>query len=457
MPGSGPQAGGGGRRPDQDHGYRRCARSGRDGAGATFHRRRDEGHRRHGACDAPQGCGACPWCAGHSRGDQRRGRFDRTWHLPRRRRRPGDEGSRHLLFGDADGVQRCAGADRHRQARARIRSQGAADVRVLGQGHQPRVSNRRQNRARHGFCRRPAQGCGQGARPDGQQGRNDPARRLDRRDQGRGRPARPVERDGDPRSRQVGRPDCSRGRPVGRSGRGDPRRLCHGPGQSDPDERRPMTRTSLFALALALSSAPAVAQNTPAGDAPSKEAKAEAAKPNPDQVKASVEEDAQPVKRSISLRGRTLAYTVTPGHLTVRNADGEPTASMFYTAYTAPSARRPRPVTFLFTGGPGSSTIWLPMGSFGPIKVDASNPETIAGPPFRYGPNPDTLLDVSDLVFIDAPTTGLSRALGKAEPKDFFGVDKDLDVFTRTIQRYLTKYGRWNSPKFIIGESYGAA
>ena len=95
------------------------------------------------------------------------------------------------------------------------------------------------------------------------------------------------------------------------------------------------------------------------------------------------------------------------------------------------------------------------MGSFGPMKVDASTPETIAGPPFRYGANPDTLLDITDLVFIDAPTTGLSRELGKAEPKDFFGVDKDLDAFTRTIQRYLTKYGRWNSPKFIIGESYG--
>jgi carboxypeptidase C (cathepsin A) len=99
--------------------------------------------------------------------------------------------------------------------------------------------------------------------------------------------------------------------------------------------------------------------------------------------------------------------------------------------------------------------MWLHMGSFAPVKVDASRPETVAGPPFRYGANPDTLLDVTDLVFIDAPTTGLSRPLGKAEPKDFFGVDKDIDAFSRTIQRYLTKYGRWNSPKFIIGESYG--
>ena len=215
-----------------------------------------------------------------------------------------------------------------------------------------------------------------------------------------------------------------------------------------------MNRTTALAIALALSSAPVIAQESAAGDTPSKETKAEAAKPNPDQVKASVEEDAQPVKRSISVRGRGLSYIVTPGHLTIRNDDGEPTASMFYVAYTVPS-RTPRPVTFLFNGGPGSSTMWLHMGSVGPIKVDASIPETISGPPFRYGPNPDTLLDVSDLVFVDAPTTGLSRTLGKAEPKDFFGVDKDLDAFSRTIQRYLTKYQRWNSPKFIIGESYG--
>src|SRR3954454_13239838 len=212
-----------------------------------------------------------------------------------------------------------------------------------------------------------------------------------------------------------------------------------------------MMRSSLLAIALALS-APVYAQD--AGDVPSKDAKADA-KPDKDVVKASVEEDEQPVRRSIALRGKMVAYMVTPGHLTIRNDKGEPIASMFYTAYTMPSAGRARPVTFLFNGGPGSSTMWLHMGAFGPMKVDASQPETIPGPPFRYGPNPDTLLDLTDLVFIDAPTVGLSRELGKAEPKDFFGVDKDLDAFTRTIQRYLTVYGRWNSPKFIIGESYG--
>jgi carboxypeptidase C (cathepsin A) len=216
-----------------------------------------------------------------------------------------------------------------------------------------------------------------------------------------------------------------------------------------------MMRSSLLAIALVLSAPAFAADDPPAGDVPPKNVKAETPKEDKDTAKASVEEDAQPVRRSIPLHGRTLAYTVTPGHLTIRNDKGEPTGSIFYVAYAVPSAGRPRPVTFLFNGGPGSSTMWLHMGSFGPMKVDASIPETIAGPPFRYGPNPDTLLDITDLVFIDAPTTGLSREVGKAEPKDFFGVDKDIDAFTRVIQRYLTKYQRWNSPKFIIGESYG--
>jgi carboxypeptidase C (cathepsin A) len=216
-----------------------------------------------------------------------------------------------------------------------------------------------------------------------------------------------------------------------------------------------MMRPSLLAIALLLSAPAYAADDPPAGDVPPKDAKAEAPKEDKDVVKASVEEDAQPVRRAIPLHGKTLVYTVTPGHLTIRNDKGEPTGSIFYVAYTVPTAGRPRPVTFLFNGGPGSSTMWLHMGSFGPMKVDASVPETIAGPPFRYGANPDTLLDITDLVFIDAPTTGLSREIGKAEPKDFFGVDKDIDAFTRTIQRYLTKYQRWNSPKFIIGESYG--
>ncbi len=142
-------------------------------------------------------------------------------------------------------------------------------------------------------------------------------------------------------------------------------------------------RSSLLAISLLLSAPAFAADQAPAGDVPPKDMKADAAKEDKDVVKASVEEDAQPVQRSIPFHGRTLAYTATPGHLTIRNEKGEPTVSMFYVAYTIPSPGRSRPVTFLFNGGPGSSTMWLHMGSFGPVKVDASIPETIAGQPFR--------------------------------------------------------------------------
>src|SRR4051812_39928018 len=135
-----------------------------------------------------------------------------------------------------------------------------------------------------------------------------------------------------------------------------------------------MMRSTLLAFSLLLSSA-AFAQQAPAGDVPSKDTKAEA-KPDGDTIKASVEEDAQPVRRAISLRGHSLAYTVTPGHLTVRNDKGEPTVSMFYAAYTVPSAGRPRPVTFLFNGGAGSSSLLVHLGSFRTMKGHAAPPRT---------------------------------------------------------------------------------
>jgi carboxypeptidase C (cathepsin A) len=215
--------------------------------------------------------------------------------------------------------------------------------------------------------------------------------------------------------------------------------------------RRTLAALTLgFAVSAFAAYGPALADDKP-------KTEADAKKPDPDTATASVTESAHPVKRSIPFRGGSLAYTVTPGTLTIRNDDGAPIASVFYVAYTVdrPKGGPARPLTFLFNGGPGSSSMWLHMGSFGPMKVDASTPEMIKGPPFRYVPNPDTLLEKSDLVFMDAVTTGLSRPLGKAEPKDFFGVDKDLDAFTRAIQRYLAVYARWDSPKYVIGESYG--
>src|SRR5438046_5833643 len=95
------------------------------------------------------------------------------------------------------------------------------------------------------------------------------------------------------------------------------------------------------------------------------------------------------------------------------------------------------------------------MGSFGPIRLQTGNPESIRPAPFNFGANPDTLLGSTDMGFIDAPGTGYSRTLGDAKGSDFYGVDQDADAFARAVLRYVTKYSRWNSPKFLFGESYG--
>lgn len=213
-------------------------------------------------------------------------------------------------------------------------------------------------------------------------------------------------------------------------------------------------RLILLACSTALVTAPALAQT--AAPRPAAE---HATKPAPDAdiAAASAEEDAQPSRGSVTIAGRTIPYTVTPGTLTIRNDEGKPIASMFYVAYTADRAKGapPRPVTFLFNGGPGSSSMWLHMGSFGPVRVDTPSTDVSAPPPYRIVPNHESILDKTDLVFLDAIGTGLSRPLGDTKGTEFWGVDQDIDAFARAIQRYLVKYDRWSSPKFLLGESYG--
>jgi carboxypeptidase C (cathepsin A) len=158
----------------------------------------------------------------------------------------------------------------------------------------------------------------------------------------------------------------------------------------------------------------------------------------------------------LAIGGKSLKYTATAGTLLIRDADEKPYGSLFYVAYTVDGAEPgTRPVSFLYNGGPGSATIWLHMGSFSPVRVSTDSPNPTAGPPFKLIPNQYSLLDKTDLVFVDAPLTGLSRAVGKGQPKDLIGTDPDLRAFDRFIQRYLTVNQRWNSPKFLIGESYG--
>lgn len=223
-----------------------------------------------------------------------------------------------------------------------------------------------------------------------------------------------------------------------------------------------MRTLSIFCAAAALAVSPAFAQSaSDSGDSKGKSVEQlhkevlakEAAAGWPG---ASVNERTVSTQHTAVVDGRSIPYTATAGTLTIHDADGKPVGSLFYTADTvngAPGSRRP--VMFFYNGGPGSASLWLRMGSFGPMRIQTTNAEYIRPAPFNFTANPDTLLGTTDLVFIDAPGTGYSRALGDAKPSDFYGVDQDADAFAKAIMRYVTKFGRWGSPKFLFGESYG--
>ncbi|PAK10343.1 peptidase S1 [Burkholderia ubonensis] len=171
-------------------------------------------------------------------------------------------------------------------------------------------------------------------------------------------------------------------------------------------------------------------------------------------------EGAAVVHRQVSIGGKVVKYTATAGHLTtIDPVTSQPNAKMFYVAYTQdnPDPSKPRPVTFFYNGGPGSSSVYLLLGSFGPKRLQSSFPNFTPPAPYKLLDNPDSLLDRSDLVFINPVGTGYSAAIAPAKNKDFWGVDQDARSIDRFIQRYLTKYSRWNSPKFLFGESYGTA
>ncbi len=217
------------------------------------------------------------------------------------------------------------------------------------------------------------------------------------------------------------------------------------------------------------------AQEKPSGDkAP---ATAAAAPPPPAQPDSTT-------TGSVTVNGHAIAYRAVAGTLTVGATDAQdaslgfdgrllpdsgekapdpskpeeapPTARMFYAAYfkqDAPSETRP--ITFLYNGGPGSATMWLHMGAFGPRRVLTTDTQHDPGAPYKIVNNDYSLLDASDLVFIDAPGTGFSRIMGKDKEKAFWGTDPDAHAFERFIRRFLTKFNRWNSPKYLLGESYG--
>jgi carboxypeptidase C (cathepsin A) len=161
-------------------------------------------------------------------------------------------------------------------------------------------------------------------------------------------------------------------------------------------------------------------------------------------------------QHTLMLGGKPYAYTARAGTIALQNQKDQPTGQMFYTAFTLDGVDpRTRPVTFLYNGGPGSSTIWLRMGSFGPMRVQVGDGVPTPNAPFTLVENQYSLLDRTDLVFVDAPGTGFSRIAGAGTPKDFYGADADVQAFGQFVSRYITTFGRWNSPKFLFGESYG--
>jgi carboxypeptidase C (cathepsin A) len=160
----------------------------------------------------------------------------------------------------------------------------------------------------------------------------------------------------------------------------------------------------------------------------------------------------------LTLNGATLNYTATAGHLTANGlTSSAPEASFFYVAYTLDGANAAaRPVTFFYNGGPGSATVWLHLGSYGPKRLVTGDPATTAPTPFPLVDNTESLIDVSDLVFVDAVGTGLSEAIAPNVNQTFWSVDADAAVFRDFVIGYLAANNRGASPKFLFGESYGA-
>jgi carboxypeptidase C (cathepsin A) len=180
---------------------------------------------------------------------------------------------------------------------------------------------------------------------------------------------------------------------------------------------------------------------------------------------ADLKESISETQHEITINGRKLSYQALAGNLLLRDDDGKPTASVFFVAYNLLSPVSPgaeagkpdpaRPVTYCFNGGPGSSAVWLHLGAFGPKRVALNDSGEAPPPPYRLVDNEFTLLDLTDLVFIDPVSTGYSRAVPGVDPKRFHGVQEDIAEVGEFIRLYTTRYGRWASPKFVAGESYG--
>jgi carboxypeptidase C (cathepsin A) len=162
-------------------------------------------------------------------------------------------------------------------------------------------------------------------------------------------------------------------------------------------------------------------------------------------------------QHTANLQGKELKYTATAGKLVMKDDEGKPKATIFFIAYTKNGVEdlSQRPVSFAFNGGPGSSSVWLHLGMLGPQRVKVPDDASQIHAPYALEANPHSLLDITDLVFIDPVSTGFSRPAKGENDNQFHGYEEDLHSVGQFIHDYVTKYGRWRSPKFLIGESYG--
>jgi len=212
-----------------------------------------------------------------------------------------------------------------------------------------------------------------------------------------------------------------------------------------------MTRAALVLVAvLFVPVAIASAQPRPGGapEAPPRPSRFETATPN--------EEKLSRTSHALRLGGQEIKYTATVGTLPIRVDDNQVAARMFFVAYTRDGQdASTRPVAFLYNGGPGSASVWLHMGSFGPKRAVMAAEGMQPAPPFRLADNEHSLLDVADVVFVDAIDTGYSRVMPGVDNTQFHGQDGDIRAFGEFIAEYLKTFDRWLSPKFLIGESYG--
>src|SRR5216684_1897844 len=201
----------------------------------------------------------------------------------------------------------------------------------------------------------------------------------------------------------------------------------------------------LFASNLSLAQQP-----PPAPDKAAEKPKEEKKPPAP-------EEKIVQTKHSLKIDGQEIKYTATAGTILLKLEDGTPKASIFYVAYTKDDVSdvSQRPLTFSFNGGPGSASVWLHLGLFGPRRVQMGDAGTLLPPPYKLVDNNLSLLDISDLVFIDPVSTGYSRAVPGEAPKQFHGITPDVESVADFIRLYATRNKRWSSPKFLAGESYG--